>query len=198
MCSTWPAGSVTRSSTNSASVNGDRVAIAMRNYPEWIAAFVAITSVGAVAVPLNAWWVTDEIVFALDDSGAKVVFADDERLEPASQQAAPGDDRRHGRRRPHRRVRYPMASSVSTTCSATAPTMPEVEIDPDDDMTILYTSGTTGRPKGAVSTHRAVLSALMASPPAARWPRCASRRNPSPRRTPVPHRRSCCACRCST
>ncbi|MEJ7801419.1 MAG: AMP-binding protein, partial [Ilumatobacter sp.] len=60
--------------------HGDRVAITMRNFPEWIATFVAITSVGAVAVPLNAWWVTDEIVFALDDSGAKVVFADDERI----------------------------------------------------------------------------------------------------------------------
>ena len=59
---------------------GDRVAIAMRNYPEWIAAFAAITSVGAVAVPMNAWWQTDEMVFALDDSGAKVVFADADRL----------------------------------------------------------------------------------------------------------------------
>ena len=48
--------------------NGDRVAIAMRNYPEWIAAFAAITSVGAVAVPMNAWWQTDEMVFALEDS----------------------------------------------------------------------------------------------------------------------------------
>jgi len=51
--------------------NGDRVAIAMRNYPEWIAAFAAITSVGAVAVPMNAWWQTDEMVFALDDSDSR-------------------------------------------------------------------------------------------------------------------------------
>ncbi len=60
-------------------VKGDRVAIAMRNYPEWIAAFAAITSVGAIAVPMNAWWQTDEMVFALADSGAKVVFADADR-----------------------------------------------------------------------------------------------------------------------
>ena len=60
---------------------GDRVAIAMRNYPEWIAAFAAITSIGAVAVPLNAWWEPEELGFALNDSGAKVVFADTERIE---------------------------------------------------------------------------------------------------------------------
>jgi len=139
--------------------HGDRVAIAMRNYPEWIAAFTAITSIGAVAVPLNAWWVTDEFIFALDDSGAKVVFADDERLTRIT--AAP-------------------AGAISSTVVAVRSeqplvdgvialddllrddaTMPDVEIAPDDDVTILYTSGTTGHPKGAVSTHRAVLSALM-------------------------------------
>ena len=59
---------------------GDRVAIAMRNYPEWIAAYAAIGSIGAVAVPLNAWWKHDELQFALDDSGASLVFADDARL----------------------------------------------------------------------------------------------------------------------
>ena len=59
---------------------GDRVAIAMRNSPEWIAAFAAITSVGAIAVPMNAWWQTDEMVFALADSGARIVFADGDRL----------------------------------------------------------------------------------------------------------------------
>ncbi len=139
--------------------HGDRVAIAMRNYPEWIASFVAITSIGAVVVPLNAWWVTDEIVYALDDSGAKVVFADDERLARIAD-APPGSIG---------------ATAVAVRSSAALPAgsitldellgdevpMPDADIDPDHDVTILYTSGTTGRPKGAVSTHRAVLSALM-------------------------------------
>ena len=59
---------------------GDRVAIAMRNYPEWVVAFAAITSIGAVSVSLNAWWTSDEIEYALRDSGARVVIADAERV----------------------------------------------------------------------------------------------------------------------
>ena len=138
---------------------GDRVAIAMRNYPEWIAAFVAITSIGATVVPLNAWWVTDEMVYALDDSGAKVVLADEERLGRINQ-AEPGAIAaevvvvRTSERAAGGTTRLEDLLSEGTT-------MPEVEIAPDDDMTILYTSGTTGHPKGAVSTHRAVLSALL-------------------------------------
>ena len=66
---------------------GDRVAIAMRNYPEWISSFIAITSIGAVAVPLNAWWMTNEIAFALDDSGSIVVLADEEHLTRLSDAA---------------------------------------------------------------------------------------------------------------
>lgn len=138
---------------------GDRVAIAMRNYPEWIAAFVAITSVGAIAVPLNAWWATDEIVFALGDSGAKVVFADDERLTRIADAPAGSIDTTVVAVRAER----PLDDGVIALDDLLRDdaTMPEVEIAPDDDVTILYTSGTTGRPKGAVSTHRAVLSALM-------------------------------------
>jgi long-chain acyl-CoA synthetase len=136
---------------------GDRVAIAMRNYPEWVIAFTAITSIGAVSVSLNAWWTTDELAYALRDSGSRVVIADRERLE----RIAPlvGElglrviaARAQGDPRPAhwRDVVVPGAA------------LPEVEIHPDQDATILYTSGTTGHPKGAVSTHRAVLSALMA------------------------------------
>ena len=138
---------------------GDRVAIAMRNYPEWIAAFAAITSIGAVAVPLNAWWEPEELGFALNDSGAKVVFADTERIEKilnsnvniASLQII--------------RVRSESQNSDGTVSLNALldldSTMPEVEIDPDENATILYTSGTTGSPKGAVSSHRAILSALL-------------------------------------
>jgi long-chain acyl-CoA synthetase len=61
-------------------LSGDRVAIAMRNYPEWMLAFTAITSVGAVAVALNALWQGEELAYGLRDSGAKVLFADAERL----------------------------------------------------------------------------------------------------------------------
>jgi long-chain acyl-CoA synthetase len=138
---------------------GDRVAIAMRNYPEWIIAFIAITSVGAVAVSLNAWWTADETDFGLRDSGSRVLVADIERAERAAASiSALGIRaiavRSGGAALPAGAERYEDAISLG------AP-MPDVAIDPHADATILYTSGTTGRPKGAVSTHHAVLSALL-------------------------------------
>ncbi|MGH0038569.1 MAG: class I adenylate-forming enzyme family protein [Myxococcota bacterium] len=136
---------------------GDRVAIAMRNYPEWIASFAAITSVGGIAVCLNAWWTTEEVEYGLRDSGTRVLIADTERVARAAPVLGPlgvralvvrpeGDLPEHAE----------ALESVITPDAA----MPAVEITPDMDATILYTSGTTGHPKGAVSTHRAVLSAL--------------------------------------
>jgi long-chain acyl-CoA synthetase len=138
---------------------GDRVAIAMRNYPEWVIAFAAITSIGAVSVSLNAWWTTEENEYALRDSGSCVVIADPERVQKiapvqpelkfkliavrSSGALPPGVDR---------------WEDVVIDGAA----LPEVAVTPDMDATILYTSGTTGHPKGAVSTHRAVLSALVA------------------------------------
>lgn len=140
---------------------GDRVAIAMRNFPEWLSSFVAIVQVGAVAVPLNAWWKTDEMVYALNDSGAKVVFVDDDRLRRLNEATDDMID-----------VRPILVRGGDSPSSAEATrledvlvkgaTLPDVEIDPDDNLSILYTSGTTGFPKGATSTHRAVLSALLA------------------------------------
>jgi len=138
---------------------GDRVAIAMRNYPEWIAAFAAITSIGAVAVPLNAWWEPDELGFALNDSGAKVVFADSERIHKIS------DSNVNITSLEIIKVRSKSQDNFDTNLLESLldsdSTMPEVEIDPDENATILYTSGTTGKPKGAVSSHRAILSALL-------------------------------------
>jgi long-chain acyl-CoA synthetase len=143
---------------------GDRVAIAMRNYPEWIATFAAITAVGAVAVPMNAWWQTDEMVFALDDCGATIVVADADRLnrlraaEPGSVAARIVTVRDGAEARDDDWLEVVDLESLLDPDA----TLPDVDIDPDDDATILYTSGTTGHPKGAVSTHRAVTSSLMA------------------------------------
>jgi long-chain acyl-CoA synthetase len=136
---------------------GDRVAIGMRNYPEWITSFAAITSVGAIAVSLNAWWTAEEMAYGLEDSGARVLIADQERAERAE-----GAFDTLGIRTIVVRSSGPLppgAERLEDVLTPGAP-MPAVDIDPDDDATILYTSGTTGHPKGAVSTHRAVVHGL--------------------------------------
>ena len=140
---------------------GDRVAIGMRNYPEWVMAFAAITSVGAVSVSLNAWWTDDELGWALEDCGASVLIADRERVERTQDATAA-----HGIRVLGVRLGEDPDGALAGTdrwedvLPLGAPP-PDVAITPDDDATILYTSGTTGRPKGAVSTHRAVTHALL-------------------------------------
>ena len=137
---------------------GDRVAIAMRNYPEWIISFAAITSVGAISVSMNSWWSADELDYALEDSGTTILICDSERHALASASCD----------------RLGIRQIVVRSDSALGPNAvhwadvvklgaahPRPDIDTDADATILYTSGTTGRPKGAVSTHRAIISALM-------------------------------------
>ncbi|MCB1031217.1 MAG: acyl--CoA ligase, partial [Acidimicrobiales bacterium] len=66
-------------------VKGDRVAIAMRNYPEWIMTYIGALSIGAVVVSMNAWWTSEEMAYGLEDSGAKVLVADSERVERSHQ-----------------------------------------------------------------------------------------------------------------
>lgn len=140
---------------------GDRVAIAMRNYPEWVLAFAAVARLGAVAVPLNSFWNGEELALALADSGACVLVADAERarlLGPhrgrlpvlravveAEAETGAGD--------------LTWAELVAGGCADVAQLAAAVA--PDDDATILYTSGTTGRAKGVVATHRAHVTGLM-------------------------------------
>lgn len=138
---------------------GDRVAIAMRNYPEWVVAFAAITSVGAVSVSLNAWWTTEELEYALRDSGSRVAIADAERVARIAPLLGALALRVVAVRS---EGELPAGAERLADVVREGEAMPEVEVGPDMDATILYTSGTTGHPKGAVSTHRAVLSALLA------------------------------------
>jgi long-chain acyl-CoA synthetase len=138
---------------------GDRVAISLRNFPEWMIAFNAATSIGAIAVAMNALWQAHELEFALGDSGAKVLFADRERLERLAQLEKQPKDLAIVA------VRTPAPAGATQfeelLAGGLIDTMPDVAIAPDDDAIMLYTSGSTGHPKGAVSTHRNVLSALM-------------------------------------
>jgi long-chain acyl-CoA synthetase len=133
---------------------GDRVAVSMRNYPEWGPVFYAAQVAGLVAVPLNAWWTAGELHYALADCGARLVFADAERSALIAPHLAELGDvplvEVRGSAAPARGVR-PWADLVETLDPHA--TVPDVAVAPEDDATILYTSGTTGRPKGAVSTH---------------------------------------------
>ena len=138
---------------------GDRVAIGMRNCPEWVIAFMAITSCGAVSVSLNGWWSGEELEHGLEDCGAKVVFLDEPRHERLAGRLPALDVRGIGAR-----FEGPRPDGVADfdelRREAAGRPMPDVALATDDDVVILFSSGTTGFPKGALSTHRAVLSAL--------------------------------------
>jgi long-chain acyl-CoA synthetase len=137
---------------------GDRVALAMRNYPEWVFGYWAIVSLGAACVGMNAWWTSEEMAYGLKDSAPKVLIADPERLERVVPVL---DDLRAESRLHVITVRYDgdLPSDASrwgdVIDPSTAPhEFPPAAIDPDDDACIFYTSGTTGFPKGAQLTHR--------------------------------------------
>ncbi len=138
---------------------GDRVAIAMRNYPEWMLCYWAITAMGATVVGMNAWWVGPEMVYGLNDAKPKVLIADQERLD----------------RLVEHKDEVPSCIKVAVRVEAGAhgdctpfpdllkaeSKLPEVAVDPDSDACVFYTSGTTGLPKGAQLTHRGCVSNVM-------------------------------------
>ncbi|MEH3048031.1 class I adenylate-forming enzyme family protein [Sphingomonas adhaesiva] len=148
---------------------GNRVAVAARNLPEWIVAFFAATVIGAIAVPLNAWWTGDELAYGLSDSGASLLVADDERWHRIAPHLAELPALRHvlvaraaapveGATRlediigtPHDWARLPDRD------------LPDTDLTPEDDATILYTSGTTGKPKGALGTHRNFMTNILST-----------------------------------
>jgi long-chain acyl-CoA synthetase len=141
---------------------GDRVAIAMRNYPEWLLTYWACVASGVTVVGMNAWWIDEEMDYAIADSAPKVIICDQERL-----------DRYH-----KLRAKFSETKVVGVRLSDTSDgshdyvipfaellavggTLPDVSVEPDTDACIFYTSGTTGHPKGAQLTHRGCVHNVM-------------------------------------
>ena len=145
---------------------GDRVALAMRNLPEWPVAFFAAAVTGAIVVPLNAWWTGEELAFGLADSGAAVLICDAERWDRISPYKAEMPALAHvmvaragaaAMAEPAITLESIIGSPKSYADLADL-SLPEVAIAPDDAATIFYTSGTTGKPKGALGSHRNLLT----------------------------------------
>ncbi|MDG5746822.1 class I adenylate-forming enzyme family protein [Qipengyuania sp. XHP0207] len=139
---------------------GDRVALAMRNLPEWPVAFFAATCIGAICVPLNAWWTGPELAFGLANSGSKLLVCDAERWDRIAEYRAEMPDletvfvsRCDADPAAAERLEN-VIGTPNTFARLPDAELPEVDIAPDDEATIFYTSGTTGQPKGALGTHR--------------------------------------------
>lgn len=135
---------------------GDHVAIAMRNYPELMTLVLAISATGATVVFVNAWWTTEELDYALRDSGAKLVFADGPRIERLMPLVDELGLTLVGVRDGEGEVDHSYSALQSVASDASL----DAEIDTDDDFAVMYSSGTTGRPKGVVQTHRGAVNAV--------------------------------------
>lgn len=150
---------------------GDRIAIIMRNYPQWPVPFFAALSIGAIATPMNSWWTGDELEYGLKDSGAKIAVMDPQILDRLRDHLGNLPDlqsiiiARGGESESDPKITAmdDLIGPASAWASLAQIGLPDVDLDTEDDATIMYTSGTTGRPKGALATHRAIISNMLNS-----------------------------------
>jgi len=126
---------------------GDRIALLGANGPEWVMAFWAVEALGAIAVAFNGWWVGDEIRWALAHTEPKLLLADEKRL--ARLEGAP--------------IGVPVIrfEAMGEFLAPSDDPLPDVPLHGDDHAIILFTSGTSGRPRGVVHTHENVCSSVM-------------------------------------
>ncbi len=164
--------------------SGDRVGICMRNYPEWTFAFMAITSMGGVAVAMNAWWTGEEMIYGVEDSGLKTIFVDRERLELLSPYLDTLDLNVVVVRAKHSAGRGVQPWDEFLASGADEANAPDIH--PDEPAMILYTSGSTAKPKGVLSSHRAVIHSILGWEAAAAIARADAGREPRP-----PERQPC-------
>jgi long-chain acyl-CoA synthetase len=145
---------------------GDRVALCSANNPDWIVTFWACVALGAVVVPLNAWWKAEELEFGLNDSEAKVLICDARRLAIIADRLQQIPSVGHvfviGEVPDDAFANVParVAARPFADLAAGPADLDEAPLAEDDLLAIMYTSGTTGRPKGATLTHRQVIANL--------------------------------------
>lgn len=143
--------------------SGDRIAIAMRNRPEWVESYAAIMQIGAVVVPLNSWGSRDELAHGLLDSQAKVLICDVERQEKISKLDALGDLYQivvDPQKYQQKKDGSSIYEKLIRTSIGKKPELVE-DLNGDSPAQIMYTSGTTGKAKGAFSSQRSICQAIV-------------------------------------
>tara|TARA_R110000850_G_scaffold44442_3_gene112957 strand:+ start:2557 stop:4266 length:1710 start_codon:yes stop_codon:yes gene_type:complete len=136
---------------------GDRIGIAARNSANWIILDMAITMAGGVSTKLNGWWQGDELADGIEDVGCSFVFADYQRA-----QRLVDSKRDHGAELlVFEHDKPPLEGLKVMLEKGGGAETPLPQMAPDDNATILFTSGSTGRSKGAYADHRSVVQGAM-------------------------------------